>query len=339
MWKPPITRTDLNKWAATLEDYALIFSFWTRTTFVHSPQAVAIKTWSQALAIFVQVGGKLDPFLTKCQNVGMAAYKFQALSAHLLNLALQQNQRFSLYDPPLPSQWLAFFPLELSFPHDIYFAHCWDLTGAAQNLHQHNMAIHINHHCNATAIRIATADFVDAIPQAKCFLRKEPLDGSWPIPAFAHKRPPPPWVNLVLDLRLNPQHEIHCISCITQIPLDTWMNLTAEEIRLKIPRAPGAKGRFKAALNRFCKFKDALATFLRLQMSETMSKAHIVQPSWSGNETCFFCHKLMRFSAEPSKITRNCPNPGTLSDALSAERIRQFDEILGKIQTILNKLQ
>ena len=105
-----------------------------------------------------------------------------SLSAHLLNLALQQNQRFSLYDPPLPSEWLPFFPLELSFPHDIYFAHCWDLTEAAQNLHQHNMAIRINHHCNATAIRIATADFVDAIPQAKCFLQKEPLDGSWPIP-------------------------------------------------------------------------------------------------------------------------------------------------------------
>ena len=129
------------------------------------------------------------------------------------------------------------------------------------------------------------------------------------------------------------------MSCITQIPLDTWMNLTAEEIRLKIPRAPGAKGRFKAALNRFTKFKDALATFLRLQMSETKSKSHVVQPSWSGNETCFFCHKLMRFSAEPSKITRNCPSPGSLSDALSAEWIRQFDAILRKIQTILDKIQ
>ena len=286
MWKPPVTRTDLNKWAATLEDYALIFSFWTRATFVQSPQAVAIKTWSQALAIFVQVGVKIAPFLTKCQNVGMAAYKFKALSAHLLNLALQQEQHFSLYDPPLPSKWLPFFPLELSFPQDIYFAHCWDRTGAAQNLHQHNMAIRINHNCNATAIRIATADFVDAIPQAKCFLQKDPLDGSWPIPAFAHKRPPP-WVNLVLDLRLNPQHEIHRISCITQVPLNTWMNLSAEEIRSTIPRAPGAKGRFKAALNRFSKFKDALATFLRLQMSETKTKSHIVQSSWSGNETFF----------------------------------------------------
>ena len=114
---------------------------------------------------------------------------------------------------------------------------------------------------NWTSIRIATIDFVDAIPQSKCFLQRSPLDGSWPIPTFAHKRPLP-WVNMVLDLRLNPQHEIDRISCFTQIPLNVWINFTAEEIRSKIPRAPGAKGRFKAALNRFSKFEDALATFL-----------------------------------------------------------------------------
>ena len=176
MWKPPGTRTELNKWAATLEDLALISSFWTRTTFVQAPAAVVIKTRSQALAIFVQVGGKIAPFLTKCQNVGMAAYKFKALSAHLLSLTLEGDQPFNLYDPPLPCKWLPFFPLELTFPDNIYFTHCWDLSRAAKNLHRHNMAIRVNHHCNPTAIRIATADFIDAVTQVKCFLQKGPLD-------------------------------------------------------------------------------------------------------------------------------------------------------------------
>ena len=200
------------------------------------------------------------------------------------------------------------------------------------------MAIRVNHHCNPSAIRIATADFVDAIPQSKCFLQKGPLDGSWPIPTFANKRPPPPWVNMVLDLRINPQQSIERISCITQIPLNDWMNFTAEEIRTKIPRAPGAKGRFRAASNRFSKLKDSLATFLRLQMADVDTKSHIVKPSWSSNETCFFCHKLMRFSAEPSKITRTCSTPGFLSDSLSAEWIQEFDDILRKIQIILDKI-
>ena len=104
---------------------------------------------------------------------------------------------------------------------------------------------------NATAIRIATADFVDAINQSKCFLQSAPLDGSWLIPTFAHKKTPAPWVTLVLDMRLNPQHEIDRISCITQVPLQVWIELTAEEIRSKIPGAPGASGRFRAALHRF----------------------------------------------------------------------------------------
>ena len=152
-------------------------------------------------------------------------FQFKALSAHLLHSAFQRNQRFSLYDPPLPSKWLPFLPLELRFPDDVYFSHFWDLTQAAQRLHQLNLAIRINRHCNATAIRIATADFVDAIDQAQCFLHNVPLDGSWLIPTFAHKKPPPPWVAMILDLRLNPRNAIERISCITQIPLNVWIIL------------------------------------------------------------------------------------------------------------------
>ena len=337
-WKPPVSRTDLNKWAATLEDFALIFSFWTRTTLARSPRAVVIKTWSQALAIFIQVGGRTAPFLTVCQNVGMAAYKFKALSMHLLNRALEQDQHFSLYDPPLPSKWLPFLPLELSFPRDIYFTHSWDLTNAAQNLHHLNMTIRINHHCSATAIRIATADFVDAIPQLQCFLRRQALDGSWLIPTFAHKKPPPPWIEAVLELRKNPMLVLERITSITQISLKDWTNLTADEIRAKISKAPGAKGRFKAALNRYTNFKNALATFLRLQMSDTHSKAHVVQPCWSDNEKCFFCHKFMRFSAEPSKITRSCTKPGVISDSLAADWMQQFEGILSDLRNVLNKI-
>ena len=337
-WKPPVSRTDLNKWAATLEDFALIFSFWTRTTLVRSPQAVDIKTWSQALAIFVQVGGRHAPFLTICQNVGMAAYKFKALSLHLLNRALEQDLHFSLYDPPLPSKWLPFLPLELSFPSEFFFTHSWDLTNAAQNLHQLNMAIRINHHCSATAIRIATAVFIEAIPPLHCFLQRQALDGNWLIPTFAHKKPPPPWVESVLEIRNNPMLVLERINSITQISLNDWMSLTADEIRAKIPKAPGAKGRFKAALNRYTNFKNALATFLRLQMSNTSPKAHVVQPCWSDNETCFFCHKFMRFSAEPSKITRTCANPGVISDSLANNWMLQFNEILDCIWSILNTI-
>ena len=300
--------------------------------------ATKIKTWSQALAIFIQVGGKAAPFLARCLNVGMAAYKFKALSSHLLTSACEHCQRFSLYDPPLPSKWLPFLPLERSFPEDVFFSHCWDLTQTAERLHQLNMNIRINQHCTATAVRIATADFVDAVNLPKCFLQDVPRDGSWLIPIFAHKKPPPPWVELVLELRLNPPHELDRISCITQIPLHVWHTLNVAEIRSKIPGAPGAEGRFKAALHRFCQFKHALATFLRLQSLNANPKAHIVQPSWSGNESCYFCQKLSRFSAEPSKITRSCPSPRTLPESVSSEWLIQFDSIIAAIQRIFEIL-
>ena len=208
-------------------------------------------------------------------------------------------------------------------------------------MHERNMNIRISHHCNATAIRTTTADFLHAINECKCFLQTTPLDGScWSclIPIFAHKRSPPPWIDLVLSLRSNPQHVLDRISCITQIPLSVWQTMSVHEISSRIPGAPGAKGRFKAALHRFQEFRDVLTTFLRLQSLDATPKAHIVQPTWSGNETCFHCQKLMRFSAEPSKITRACPSPGTLSESVSSEWLLRFDEITAAIQRIIDLL-
>ena len=137
-WKPPNTRTDSNRWGAPPIDYSLIFSFWSHMTHFNSLAAVKIKTWSQALAIFIQVGGKTAPFLAKCLNVGMAAYKFRTLSTHLLNAAYEHCDVLQLQDPPLPSKWLPFLPLETSFPLNVYASHCWDLTQAATRIHEPN---------------------------------------------------------------------------------------------------------------------------------------------------------------------------------------------------------
>ena len=113
--------------------------------------------------------------------------------------------------------------------------------------------------------------------------------------------------------------------------------MNADEIRSRIPGAPGAKGRFKAALHRFCKFMDALATFLRLQSLNANPKAHIVQPNWSGNEICYHCQNLMRFSAEPVKLLAPALH-GTLPESVSSEWLLRFDEITAAIQRIIGIL-
>ena len=48
---------------------------------------------------------------------------------------------------------------------------------------------------------------------------------------------------------------------------------------------------------------------------------------------------LYDYSIGYLKWTSTCHNPGFLSDSLSTEWIQQFDEILQKVQTILDKPQ
>ena len=66
-WNPPTTRTEWNKWGSTTQDFALVFSFWTRWTQKHYQDAVKIHTWTQALALFVRYGGAFADFLQQCQ--------------------------------------------------------------------------------------------------------------------------------------------------------------------------------------------------------------------------------------------------------------------------------
>ena len=66
-WNPPTTRTEWNKWGSTSQDFALVFSFWTRWTQKHCQDAVKVHTWTQALALFVRYGGVSADFLQQCQ--------------------------------------------------------------------------------------------------------------------------------------------------------------------------------------------------------------------------------------------------------------------------------
>ena len=95
-WNPPSTRTEWNKWGSTTQDFALVFSFWTRWTQKHCQEAVKIHTWTQALALFVRYGGASADFLQQCQFVGMAAYKLRVLSNFMFQTQKQNDDLSSL---------------------------------------------------------------------------------------------------------------------------------------------------------------------------------------------------------------------------------------------------
>ena len=48
-WMPPSSRTAINQWGATLQDYNFIFSFWTKTTTDPDENLQCLSTWTQHL--------------------------------------------------------------------------------------------------------------------------------------------------------------------------------------------------------------------------------------------------------------------------------------------------
>ena len=58
-WLPPSTCAAINQCGATLQDYNFLFSFWTKTTSDPYANLVCLSTWTQALAIFIQLGEML----------------------------------------------------------------------------------------------------------------------------------------------------------------------------------------------------------------------------------------------------------------------------------------
>ena len=55
-WLLPSTCIASNQWGATPQDYNFLFSFWTKTTSDPDANLVRLSTWTQALAIFIQLG-------------------------------------------------------------------------------------------------------------------------------------------------------------------------------------------------------------------------------------------------------------------------------------------
>ena len=95
-WNPRGTRTAWNKWGSSVKDFALIFSFWTKWTNQSCINAVRIRTWTQALALFVQYGGIDADFLGQCQFIAMAAYKLRILTAFLFQTQQQNHELQSM---------------------------------------------------------------------------------------------------------------------------------------------------------------------------------------------------------------------------------------------------
>ena len=291
-WNPPGTRTEWNKWGSSVKDFALVFSFWTKWTNKHCNAAVKIRTWTQALALFVQYGGVEADFLGQCQFIGMAAYKLRVLTSFLFQT---QQQNPELHGMTFPNdeqaKWLETFPNETAFPEGLFFIPNWDLLEASNNIQR--LRARMASSVNQQVLRITTVIFCEAVGIKAKMLMSTPLSETWPIPRFRMKGTPIPWIQQIRALKddIANNRVTEQIRCVTQLPLERWTAMSSQEIRGALTTKPGPIKRFKAAHNSITKFKDVLERFKQNLILANDFHTHILEPIWAPTETCACCKK------------------------------------------------
>ena len=134
-------------------------------------------------------------------------------------------------------------------------------------------------------------------------LQSDDLSLRWHIPTFRRKSVPPTWVRQILELRRCPQVPPTEVTCITQIPLESWADMSKEDIRAKNSR-PGK--RFIAAFKRSRVLLRHLERFIELASLDNSSLPHLIPPSWSPTHSCFCCDKTMPVGAQPWALQVTC---------------------------------
>ena len=321
-------------WGGPFYKFSIIYIIYLKTL-------VRIRTWTQALALFVQYGGIDADFLGQCQFIGMAAYKLRILTVFLFQTQQQNHELQSMTFPnDAQTKWLEAFPNETAFPDCLFFIPRWDLLGASNNIQRIRVEARMTSNVNSQVLRVTTAAFCEAVGTKAKVLMSSPLSEKWPIPRFSRKGGPIPWVQQVRlikdDIKNNRVTEQ--IQCITQIALERWTAMSSDEIRSALPTKPGPIKRFRAAKNRITKFKEVLERFKQNMILENDFHTHVLEPIWAPTETCACCKKILNFSVEPRNITRRCPDTSHFPVQMLDNWSLKYDSMLRDIDSILSKL-
>ena len=156
---------------------------------------------------------------------------------------------------------------------------------------------------NQQCARIPPADFIETITKQPFTLQTEDLSAHWHLPTFRRKHAPPTWVRQVMEVRRNPHVLPHEVTCITQIDLDSWAQMSRDEIKSLISR-PGK--RFIAAIKRSRMLFKHMERFAELASQENSKLPHLIPPSWSSTHSCFCCKRTVPVGAQPWALQVTC---------------------------------
>ena len=120
--------------------FNLRFTFWSKWTWESRPHATPVTSWLQASTLLISVGRLKAPFIVNSELVGVAAYKFRALSRNMLKMCVTQEGQFDDFFPPREqhAKCLPNCPREPHFPAGLFFMLKWNLAHTTIQLSRHD---------------------------------------------------------------------------------------------------------------------------------------------------------------------------------------------------------
>ena len=139
-WKCPTKASQLTAWGGAVIKFNLRFTFWSKWTWESRPHATPVTSWLQASTLFISVGRLKAPFVVNSELVGVAAYKFRALSRNMLKMCVTQEGQFDDFFPPREqhAKCLPNCPREPYFPAGLFFMLKWNLADTTIQLSRHD---------------------------------------------------------------------------------------------------------------------------------------------------------------------------------------------------------
>ena len=340
-WDRPLTRSKMHSWGGNAHDFNLLFSFWAKWTSEPSPRATPVKCWLQALILFISVGGFSAHFLLQCEYIGIALFKFKKLTKNLLlQCAVQDIQVQGLLQVHGPQcKWIANCPLDTCFPDTVFFAPKWNIGPSVDRISLLQAKLTLQYGLNNQVIRIPPVQFIEAIECGTNILETEDISVKWVINRQSGKAAVPTWVQQVLDLRSQPAGDplspANGLYCISQIPLETWVTMSPNQVRRSIKQACK---RFLAAQKRNFALFTCFNKFVQSASDSSAVRTHVIEPSWTCDFACFSCGKSVPYSKTPEALLFQCHRPYSFNETLKCEWHTKFfalDQKLCKVLALL----
>ena len=131
--------------------------------------------------VFLQMGGKLSPFCTRCPNVGAALWKFRTLSNSLLQQAWNGDVDFQdlALDPGHEIFWCNKMPLSRIFSDSVGLPLQWSIEEVCAQIVKKHTQVAAERNLKFRNHLLSTAELLQLLPDHVPAITLDPLAPNW----------------------------------------------------------------------------------------------------------------------------------------------------------------